>query len=250
MDQPIGSTPEVAPPQEAAPTYRLFTPDEVGIATFLGSPLAGGFLMMQNLKRLGRPSLAPLWMGLLGTLLSIVVGLLVPYGGGLGLALVFVMRHLAQTQQGPTVLRHRELGGRYESPWTAAVVGLVSFLMVFSVAFVGAMAYDTLNTASLRVSDLEEVRYERRLGEPKAQALADFLKKIEFFDGQGGATVALRQEKDGFVVGFVVRQGIWDQPDMIEAFTSIKSDMAREVFQGAPLQLELLDDNLQVHKTL
>src|SRR5258708_1658797 len=52
MSQPFdpGSYPPPAPP---APAYSLFDAQSVGLATFLGSPLAGTILMGLNYLRLG-----------------------------------------------------------------------------------------------------------------------------------------------------------------------------------------------------
>src|ERR1039457_5519663 len=74
---PTGETP---PPP--IPAYTLFNADSVGLATFLGTPIAGGILMAVNYRRLGKGSKAAavLLIALLVTALALAVGFLIPQG--------------------------------------------------------------------------------------------------------------------------------------------------------------------------
>src|ERR1035438_821523 len=71
---------EASPPP--IPAYRLFNADSVGLATFLGTPIAGGILMAVNYRRLGKggKAAAVLLIALLVTALALVFGYLVPQG--------------------------------------------------------------------------------------------------------------------------------------------------------------------------
>ncbi len=248
MEQPIGS--ELPAPLEAAPDYKLYTPDQVGLATFLGSALAGGYLLYQNSRRLGRPTLVPLALGIGATLLAIGLALVTPVGAGIAIGLVFAMRQLAQGEQGARVREHQQKGGKLESGWNAAGVGVISALMVLSLGFVGGTGYDMLMSRSLKVSENEEIQYQRGVPVDQAQALGAFLQKIGYFNGKNTATVCLRKDGSDWVVGFVVKDGIWDQPSMVDAFGVIGKAFPSEVFHNEPVKVELLDANLEAHKTL
>lgn len=51
------------------PTARLYAPAHIGVASILGSPVAGGLLLFLNERRLGRPG-AAVRMLLVGVLLA------------------------------------------------------------------------------------------------------------------------------------------------------------------------------------
>src|SRR5436305_8047683 len=63
------------PTLQSIPPYRLFDPTSVGIAAFLGSPLAGAGLMAINYRRLGRQTnaIVAFVMGVAFTALAIAI---------------------------------------------------------------------------------------------------------------------------------------------------------------------------------
>jgi hypothetical protein len=103
---------------------RLFDYRAVGLAGFLGTPLAGTVLMAVNYRRIEKPVAAlavllsgafatgwVLWIGVVGT--TSAVFKFAP------LALSPGMTILAKALQGKAVERHVREGGRLESNWTA-----------------------------------------------------------------------------------------------------------------------------------
>src|SRR5690349_2588639 len=73
---PTPPRPAPAPP----PSYRLYDRYAVALATFLGTPAAGGVLLAMNYRRLGRPerALLSVVLAILATALLIAVGLVLP----------------------------------------------------------------------------------------------------------------------------------------------------------------------------
>ena len=110
----------------------LYTVWAVVLATFLGSPLAGGVLLSMNCRRLSQPSLVRdifLWTGLL-TLGSLLLGGLVPQEQRLLEAMlvgvqVFIMYFLAARLQGRAIALHLQQGGEIASYWSAVGIGIV-----------------------------------------------------------------------------------------------------------------------------
>jgi hypothetical protein len=73
-----------------------------------------------------------------------------------------------------------------------------------------------------------------------------------FFEYRGG-TVLLDKTSDGkgsggTAISFVVRDGIWNQPGVLEAFEDVAKNLAPSV-GGLPVQLHLLNSQLGVEKT-
>lgn len=252
MDQPIGSE-SPAPPvaEEAPPDYKLYSPDQVAVATFLGSPMAGGFLMWQNARRLGKPALMPLVLGLLASGLSLVVAFLVTkIVSGFALAFVFLNRQFAESTQGSAVRQHQARGGKLASGWSAAGVGLLSALVLLSVGAVSFVASDLVLTRTLEVRPHQEIKYQLGVTEDQASDLGSYLTQVGFFDGEHESTVCLRREGKTWVVGFVLKDGYWDKPDCVKIFQDSKPEISEKAFHGEPVQIELLDSSLEAHKTL
>ena len=125
-------------PPTDLPSHRTNNPEEplysvwaVVLATFLGSPLAGGVLLSMNCRRLSQPRAIRdifLWTGLL-TVGSLFLSRLLPQEQRMLEALlvglqVFVMYFLATRLQGRALALHIQQGGELASYWSAIVIGI------------------------------------------------------------------------------------------------------------------------------
>ena len=91
----------------------------------------------------------------------------------------------------------------------------------------------------------DEIYYLGQATEGEAKALGQALQKAGFFH-DAGYTVVLAKG-DGTAVSFVVKDGLWDQPENIAPFEKIVRDAAGAV-GGLPLKLRLLNRNLEIKK--
>ncbi|MGC4008731.1 MAG: hypothetical protein QM805_06950 [Pseudomonas sp.] len=122
------------------PLYRLAA---VGIATFFGTPIAGAWVMVQNLKALGRlEEVRKAWMMGLGFTIGIfVIGYFLPdniSGAPMSIATVVGMYHFAKQTFGATLEQHAAGGGQWRSNWRAFGVSLLILAAVMAVVFGGA----------------------------------------------------------------------------------------------------------------
>lgn len=112
------------------PPYKLFTVGHVVLATFLGSPAAGGVILAINYHRLGRG--AAVWhaagWSLLATALLLAfatVGPDLPVGSSAyWVPQLLGMYFIANSLQGQLLTEHRAKQGRLSSAWLAAGVGI------------------------------------------------------------------------------------------------------------------------------
>jgi len=75
------NTPEYQDPFfDNAPKYKIYSIKAFVIATFFGTPLAGGYLIANNYQRLGNKAYArrALIYSLLVVIASLIIGLLLP----------------------------------------------------------------------------------------------------------------------------------------------------------------------------
>jgi len=230
--------------------YPLFDSNAVGIATFFGSPVAGGALMAWNYQRLGETGKAALTI----VLAAVVTGLVVLVGWNLnrgfttviGLVLFIAMQRLAKALQGPAVSLHVQDGGRLGSKWTAFWLGIAFLALIFGVAFAYVMA--TADRNVVKIGSKDEVYYEDGATKEQAQAVGNALKAGGFFTDRG-VDVIVAKDKDGPVISFPVQDGIWNQPDKVSSSEEVGREMA-PLLGGYPIKVRLLDTTRALKKEL
>jgi len=131
---PAATLQDAATTATGEPLYRLAA---VGIATFFGTPLAGAWVMVQNLKALGRRHESRnIWlMGIGLTLAIFVIGYFLPEntsGTPIAVGTVVGMYYFAKQTFGVAVERHHAAGGQWRSNWRAFGVSLLFLLAVIA----------------------------------------------------------------------------------------------------------------------
>jgi len=140
------ASPAVAAAAVDAPAanVELFTPNQVGGASFLGTPLAGASLIALNELRLGRPGQAAVTfgLGLIAMVVVAVVSVLVlsavpaSIGTVIGIGYMYAMRQIAHFLHGAEVEAHTAAGGPAGSLAEAAgitILGLGTAVMIIVV---------------------------------------------------------------------------------------------------------------------
>jgi hypothetical protein len=131
------------PTSGEAPEFKLYSPGQAALATFLGTPAAGLYLMSLNRRRLGKDVSATntLIAGLFATAALLAGVLLLPdaIGRGLPIAGLICVAQYAK-QDNPDFNDHLTRGGKKESGWKAAGIGLLGMAIVLGGLLVGVMA--------------------------------------------------------------------------------------------------------------
>jgi hypothetical protein len=235
--------------QAPPPAYTLFDANAVGTATFFGTPVMGCYLMAVNYRRLGQASRAAttLLLGIAVTGLVILLGWNLPQPADLPIAvvLVFATRWSAQNLQGAEVADHVQRGGRLGSKWTAFWLGTAFLVALFAVVFVAV--YIANQRSGVVIGTKDEVFYSGSATKDQAQALGNDLKTMGYFTDKG-ANVFVAKGKDGTIVSFVVKDGVWNDPAMVAGFEKIARQEAPTV-GGLPITLRLVNTSLAVEKS-
>lgn len=232
-----------------APAYTMFDARSVGLATAVGGPVAGSFLMALNYRRLGMKGAAviTLLIGVIVTALAVMIGWNLPKNVTfpLALALLFATLRLAVSLQGATVKYHVEHGGRLASRWTAFGSGAGFMAALFAIVFFSmyGSTYATAST-SVVIGSKDEVYYSGSATKQDAQTLGNALKANGFFSDRG-ADVFLSKGKDGTIVSFVVKKEFLDQPGILASFEEVGRQIAPAV-GGFPIQVRLMTNMRQV----
>lgn len=127
---------------QAAPTPAtgrqpgpLFSPRQIAVAAFLGTPLAAGWLIARNLSVLGdqRASRHARVFALLGTVVLLAVAFVLPAripAPVLPMAYTMGIREFAKRRFGAAVESHVAAGGELQSNWRVFGIGLAGFVVV------------------------------------------------------------------------------------------------------------------------
>jgi hypothetical protein len=191
-----------------------------------------------------------LFAAIVVTGLAILIGWNIPNGGAsiFGILLLIATAFIARKMQGPAVAEHVRRGGRLGSKWAAFGVGLaflaVIFGIVFSVVFIQALV---AKGPKVVVGTKDEVYYTGSATQADATALGNQLKSIGYFSDKG-VTVLLDRGQSGTVVSFVVKEGIWDKPDMVASFDEIARAVAPSI-GGFPIEVRLVNNDRDVKNT-
>lgn len=237
------------------PTYKLFSPTHVGVATFLGSPLAGAIIMAVNYARLGRAQAArtAVVLGAIGTGLLVAVGFALPDevpSSGLGIAGLAVMSLVARKMQSAAFEEHIRRGGKKASGWNAAGVGALCVVAMLAVIFGYIyLAIPGLPREKVVFGPNQEVYYSDGATEDGARKLGSALQEIGFFGGGRGGTVWLKGG-ERHVVLLVLKPEAFDDLLVMAAFVQVKRELSRSAFDGAPVDLILCDPDLETRMEL
>ena len=249
--EPLGAIlPEEAPaPLLDPPGFRLFTPDQVGGATFFGGALAGGVLLWLNSRKLkDGKTFRNLTVSLLVTAVTLGSAFTLPDnfpGVAIGAVALVIMRAYAQMVQGQALAEHVRRGGARGSTGRAVLISLLSCALILGAIF--GVFYATLPPGFHLGKD--EVVYRSGAQESEARMLAESLKKMGFFQDRG-VSVFLSKPDGSYHVGIVVKDGAWDSGETCDAFRPLGPELSKNTFQAAPVVMELVNGEGEVKKSL
>ena len=156
---------------------------------------------------------------------------------------MFAMQSVASNLQGGAVGELVVRGGRVESRWRAFGVGLAyAILLAALVLGAGLLSSRRLGRSpKVVVGTRDEVYYLGSATESDAQVLGKELKANGYF-ADTGSTVILDKTAAGRTISFVVRDWIWDKPDIVASFDEVAREAAPAV-GGFPIKVLLVDED-------
>lgn len=232
-------------PDLRPPDFKLFDPEAVGIAAFLGSGAAAGIVAAVNELRLGnqKRALAAVAAGLLLTVGLIILGQLIPWGGaatGISIGFAIGAREFARKHYDKAYADHMRAGGAYASRWGAAGIGLA----FMAVLFAGLFWYHSQSDLGPSVEAIpgNRVHYQNGATEAEAQVLAHAL--VDMGWGGHGQEIDVWIEGEGAerAVGMVIGDL---EPSLLGSFKFIGETLRTYVGPERPLTLILVNGEVQ-----
>ena len=238
-------------PKLAVPGFSLFSVGQISGATFVGSPLAGAYMLAQNFRRLDAPkkSTMALVLGTLSTIALFFIGYFLPDGflnALLPASYTGAMAALARNRQGTAIQDHFARGGVKASFGHAALVGTISLVLVVVVFFSVVLS---IPEDKVVFGPNDEVYFQEGATEQDARTFGKFMQDAELFTGDSAFSIYLERKGTTTVVSFVVVDGTWNDPEMVEAFQDVTNQLSGEhVFED--VEVKLIDEWLTTQTTL
>lgn len=140
-------TPQADLQQTTTQHPPLYSLGGIGLATFIGTPLAGAWLLAHNLQLLGQAHRVAMVWGISVVLLLVTLVLAfvlpeevpaLPFAIAQLMAMIMLAKHLLEFD----IREHLEAGGVFLSNWRAAGIGLLFTLGLAALMFAVLMIFD------------------------------------------------------------------------------------------------------------
>ena len=127
--------------REVSRVALLYTPNQIAVATFLGTVLAGGWMVASNYRAMGLEDDSRVAIGwsiigfvVLAALLMLLPALTVGMTIITAAVCTIALRALAEAQFGAIVEKHLADGGTQYNWWRVVGLGILCLAMLFAVA--------------------------------------------------------------------------------------------------------------------
>ncbi len=233
--------------------YQLYSQKAIGIATALGSIIAGVFLIASNLKKLERSEevLQTYIFGIVIFALILISLIKIPMadnapGVVIQIIQVGIIYLFANNKIGKDLKLHEEKKGSFYSNWRTVGISLLLLPLV-----VGALiGVNILGETKVDFGNDQYVYYEYDANEDNAKALGNYLLKVGFFRNDTPIDVTIGKIDGDIYVKFVLADGYWLKPDIIDFFETVRQDLIRYIFKGNNVNIILCDDFYRPKKTI
>lgn len=224
------------------PQQKLYTGQAIAIATFLGGPLGGSYLMSLNYMLLGDEEAGQrtIKWGLAGTVLLLLAFILMPETVrdtvpdiAYNAAFTGLFYYLAKRLQGEYLEEHRQLRGRFMTRWRAVGVGLVSA--------VAAVLVGLSLTALLPAEEEHKVKFgsagheiyfdDKTVTAEEARKVAYFLADHDFFGYYQRKEVLVEQNKWAYKVLIPASAEDFNNSSILDYYRLVQADLDSAEFE-------------------
>mgnify|MGYP000247612724 CR=1 FL=1 len=233
-------------------------------ATFMGTPIGGAIVIALSLARLNRTKAA--WLTLLITacvFLPILIGLFflpddlhIP-NSAFAVPQLFIMHFLAKHLYGREYKQQVAANGPISSGWKGVGIGLMTGLVFVTVGIGTILMYEDIGISELLADYGTPVEFgddtvfvSGDATKADARKLCSYLTEQEFLgQADGGADVKLRRNGDLVTVSFVMGDGAWEDPEIVDYFQYLADELVKQGF-GPPVIIEICDDTMTARETV
>ncbi len=227
---------------QAPPIGKVFKDKTFWTATFLGGPLAAGYLFAENFKALNQPhKVRPTWIiAIIMLVLVLSLAFLIPDSSDFpGRIIPFVYTGIASLlflkYQGKSVESHINAGGQVHTWGRVTIVGLIG--LVLTVAPIFAIIYlptsitqPNLTTKTYGNFVKHEIDFDKtNLSEQEVDFIAEGFTNAGFFDAESSKFLYIEKDQNVYKISISCIPGIENDAPLLEAYEGLRQDMDRHL---------------------
>jgi hypothetical protein len=244
------------------PTRKIYKDRAIWVGTFLGGPLAAGYLIAENFKAFNDTDKAK------KTWIYAIIATVVVFGGVflipenvkipnqiIPLIYTAIAYYLVQHYQGQNISAHLNSGGQLFGWWRTIAVGLIG-LAITIIPIIGfTLLSDSIDNASISTKTYGIMKHEidfdkNNISETEVNKIADGLTKTTFFDEAVTKYVYINKLNDKYELKISVVDGIANDSEALQPFIDLRTDL-QTMFPNNKIVFKLVVDNLDnVVKTI
>lgn len=244
------------------PMNKIYKDRAIWVGTFLGGPLAAGYLIAENFKAFNDKDKAnKSWI-------YAIIAAVVVFGGIflipenikipnqiIPLIYTAIAYFLVQHFQGQNISAHINSGGQLFGWWRTIAVGLIG-LAITIIPIIGfALISDSIDNASISTKTFGTMKHEiafdkNNISETEVNKIADGLTKTTFFDEAVTKYVYASKLNDKYELKISVVDGITNDSQALQPFIDLRADL-QTMFPNNKIVFKLVVDKLDnVVKTI
>ncbi len=241
---------------------KIYKDRAIWVGTFLGGPLAAGYLIAENYKAFNDTDKAKkTWIyAIIATVVVIGGVFLIPDNFKIPnqiIPLIYtaIAYYLVQNFQGQNISAHLNSGGQVFGWWRTIAVGLIGLAITVISIFGFALLSDSLDNASISTKAYGIMKHEidfdkKNISETEVNKIADGFTKTTFFDEAVTKYVYAKKVNDKYELSISVVDGIANDNQALQPFIDLRTDL-QTFFPNNKIVFKLVVDNLDnVVKTI
>ncbi len=245
-----------------APTEKIYKDRAIWVGTFLGGPLAAGYLIAENFKAFNQfDSAKKTWIYAITATILIFGGvfliqdhLKIP-NQIIPLIYTAIAYYLVQHFQGQQISSHINAGGQLHSWWRTISVGVIGLAVTLIPIFGFAFLAETVTNAETETKVYGIMKHEiafdkNNMTEAEVNKIADGLTRTTFFDEAVTKYVYAKRVNNIYELSLSVVGGIENDKQALQAFIDLRTEL-QSMFPSNNIILKLVVDNIDnVVKTI
>jgi hypothetical protein len=220
------------------PIQKIYKDRAIWAGTFLGGPLASGYLIAENFKAFNEKDKAK------KTWIYAIVATVIIFGGIfllqdriekipkqiIPIIYTAIAYYIVQHFQGKNIATHINSGGQFYSWWRTITIGITG-LIITTIPILGfALISDMATNASLTTNTYGILKHEisfdkNNISEKEIDKIADGFILTTFFDEEVPKYVYAEKVKDNYELSISVVKGTEKDKQSLEPFIQLRDDL-------------------------
>ena len=238
---------------------KVYPMNSIVGGTFLGGPLAAGYLISENFKTLDqKEKVLPTWaitvaasMVIFGSIFLIPDSVKIP-NQLIPLIYTAIVYFIVNKIQGDKIKAYTSEAGNAFSAWRSAGISLICAIVTVIPIFAYVFLTDpTINATTKAYGNLKhEIYFTRNVSEAEADQVATALTEIRFFDEGQQESIFLDKKGNQYIISIPLIKDAWNEPEVVNYYDRLRADV-QTFFSTSKVAINLCSDDVaDVKKTL